>query len=85
MARTLELGPDTHALDGLATAKLRLWDPWAAMDLFLQAPEIDRSRGNRQNEAAALNNLGHVHAGLGGAWGGVGVLRVGVADLAGGG
>ena len=63
--KTLELGPDTYALDSLATAKQRLGDPWTARDLFLQALGLDRAANNRAGEAATLNNIGLVYAGLG--------------------
>ena len=62
---TLTLGEDASAFYQLGWARDATGDPTAALADYGQALRLYRAAGDRGNEAATLNNIGHVYRGLG--------------------
>src|SRR5690242_17099892 len=59
---TLTLGPDAGAFYDLGFAQSATGQSRTALDNFEQALYLYRDAGDRGNEAATINNIGHVYA-----------------------
>ncbi|WP_431973839.1 tetratricopeptide repeat protein [Micromonospora haikouensis] len=62
---TLTLGPNARAFYQRGWARSSTGRPWSALEDFQQALTMYQQAGDRGNEAATLNNIGGVYAGLG--------------------